>query len=118
MSLFRCVDIVDGRILIDNVDISTIHPDEIRTRLSIIPQDVVLFSGSIRDNLDPRGHYTEQELWNCLELAQLKDVISALPSGLETEIIDNGANLSAGQRQLYFFYYLLMNFIFIHSSDI
>lgn len=101
MSLFRCVEIVDGRILIDNVDISTIHPDEIRTRLSIIPQDVVLFSGSIRDNLDPRGHYTEQELWNCLEIAQLKDVISALPSGLETEIIDNGANLSAGQRQLY-----------------
>lgn len=101
MSLFRCVDVVDGRILIDNVDIATIHPDEIRTRLSIIPQDVVLFSGSIRDNLDPRGHYTEQELWNCLEIAQLKDVISALPSGLETEIIDNGLNFSAGHRQLY-----------------
>lgn len=100
MSLFRCVDIVDGRILIDNVDISTIHPDEIRTRLSIIPQDVVLFSGSIRENLDPRGHYTELELWNCLEIAQLKDVISAMPSGLETEIVDNGSNLSAGHRQL------------------
>lgn len=61
MSLFRCVEIVDGRILIDNVDISTIHPDEIRTRLSIIPQDVILFSGSIRNNLDPRGHYTEHQ---------------------------------------------------------
>ncbi|KAJ6649735.1 ATP-binding cassette sub-family C member Sur [Pseudolycoriella hygida] len=101
MSLFRCVDIVEGRILIDSVDISTIHPDEIRTRLSIIPQDVVLFSGSIRENLDPRGHYTEQELWNCLEIAQLKDVISAFPSGLETEIVDNGSNLSAGHRQLF-----------------
>ncbi|XP_037038028.1 ATP-binding cassette sub-family C member Sur isoform X2 [Bradysia coprophila] len=101
MSLFRCADICDGRILIDNVDIATIHPDEIRTRLSIIPQDVVLFSGSIRDNLDPRGHYTEQELWNCLEIAQLKDVITAMPSGLETEIVDNGSNLSAGHRQLF-----------------
>lgn len=102
MSLFRLVDIRDGgRILIDDVDISTIHTDEIRTRLSIIPQDVMLFSGTIRENLDPRGHYTELELWNCLEMAQLKEIITAQPLGLDTQIIENGSILSAGQRQLF-----------------
>lgn len=102
MSLFRLVDIRDGgRILIDDVDISTIHTDEIRSRLSIIPQDVMLFSGTIRENLDPRGHYTELELWNCLEMAQLKEIISAQPSGLDTQIVESGSNLSAGQRQLF-----------------
>lgn len=101
MSLFRFVDIVDGKIWIDDVDISTIHTDEIRTRLSIIPQDVILFSGTLRENLDPRNHYTELELWNCLELAQLKEVITAMPLGLDTQIIENGTNFSAGHRQLF-----------------
>lgn len=101
MSLFRFVDVTSGRILIDDVDISTIHTDEIRTRLSIIPQDVVLFSGTLRENLDPRSHYTELELWNCLEVAQLKEIVTAQPLGLDTLIVENGSNLSAGQRQLF-----------------
>lgn len=82
MSLFGVLNIPQGRILIDDVDISTIHLDELRSRLSIIPQDVVLFGGTIRNNLDPRGHYSDLDLWNCLETAQLKDLISALPKGL------------------------------------
>lgn len=73
---------VEGQILIDNVDISTVSPDEIRSRLSIIPQDVHLFNATIRENLDPRGYYTDLQLWNCLELAQLKDVVNKLPLGL------------------------------------
>lgn len=100
MSLFRFVDIVEGRILIDEIDVSTIHTDEIRARLSIIPQDVMLFSGTLRENLDPRGHYTELELWNCVETAQLKEVITTMPLGLDTQIIENGTNFSAGERQL------------------
>lgn len=82
MSLFGVLNIPQGRILIDDVDISTIHLDELRSRLSIIPQDVVLFGGTIRNNLDPRGHYSDLDLWNCLETAQIKDLISALPKGL------------------------------------
>lgn len=101
MSLFRFVNIIEGKILIDDVDISKIHTDEIRTRLSIIPQDVVLFTGTVRENLDPRNHYTELELWNCLEMAQLKELICTMPKGLDTQIIENGSNFSAGQRQLF-----------------
>lgn len=65
------------------MDIATIHPDEIRTRLSIIPQDVHLFSMTVRENLDPSGYYSDLELWNCLELAQLKEFVNTkMPQGL------------------------------------
>lgn len=102
LSLFRVVDIVEGRIIIDDVNIANIHTDEIRTRLSIIPQDVMLFNGTIRENLDPRGHYTDLDLWNSLEMSQLKETIVAQPLGLDTPISDSGNGvLSAGERQLF-----------------
>lgn len=102
MSLFRVVDIVEGRIIIDDVDISSIHTEEIRTRLSIIPQDVMLFNGTIRENLDPRGHYTDLDLLNSLEMAQLKQSILSLPFGLDTPILDNGNSVfSSGEKQLF-----------------
>lgn len=101
MSLFRVVDIATGQIFIDNVDIATIHTDEIRTRLSIIPQDVMLFNGTIRENLDPSNHYTDLDLWNSLEMAQLKQMIVAMPNGLDTMIGDNGGNFSGGEKQLF-----------------
>lgn len=102
MSLFRVVDICHGRIAIDDVDISSIHSDEIRTRLSIIPQDVMLFNGTIRENLDPRGHYTDLDLLNSLEMAQLKQTIVTLQNGLDTRIVDNGNNVfSCGEKQLF-----------------
>ncbi|XP_055301236.1 ATP-binding cassette sub-family C member Sur isoform X3 [Sitodiplosis mosellana] len=102
MALFRVVDIVSGRIFIDNVNIATIHTDEIRTRLSIIPQDVMLFNGSIRENLDPSNHYTDLDLWNSLEMAQLKQAIISMPAGLDTTIVDNGSNVfSGGEKQLF-----------------
>lgn len=101
LALFRAVDISCGRIIIDAVDISTIHTDEIRTRLSIIPQDVMLFSGTIRENLDPRGHYADLDLLNSLESARLKHAVVALPLGLDTPIVDNGNNIfSCGEKQL------------------
>lgn len=102
MALFRVVDIVSGRIFIDDVNIATIHTDEIRTRLSIIPQDVMLFNGTIRENLDPSDHYTDLDLWNSLEMAQLKQNIVAFPGGLDTMIADNGNNVfSGGEKQLF-----------------
>lgn len=102
LSLFRVVEIVSGRIVIDDVDISTIHTDEIRTRLSIIPQDVMLFNGTIRENLDPRNHYTDLDLLNSLEIARLKATVVAMPLGLDTSVTDNGNNIfSCGEKQLF-----------------
>lgn len=83
LSLFGVLQVSRGCIRIDDNDIAHIHPDEIRTRLSIIPQDVHLFNMTIRENLDPSGYYSDLELWNCLELAQLKDFVnSKMPQGL------------------------------------
>ncbi|XP_037957308.1 ATP-binding cassette sub-family C member Sur isoform X2 [Teleopsis dalmanni] len=101
-SLFGVLQTTSGRIRIDDVDITQIHPDEIRTRLSIIPQDVHLFNATIRENLDPPGYYSDLALWNCLELAQLKEFVNVqMPQGLDTEITDGGSTLSAGHRQLF-----------------
>ncbi|XP_073824005.1 sulfonylurea receptor [Musca autumnalis] len=102
LSLFGVLQVSRGCIRIDDNDISHIHPDEVRTRLSIIPQDVHLFNMTIRENLDPSGYYSDLELWNCLELAQLKGFVnSKMPQGLDTEIMDGGINLSVGHRQLF-----------------
>lgn len=82
LALFGVLELVDGRILIDDVDIANIHTDELRSRLSIIPQEVMLFGGSLRENLDPRGHFSDLELWNCLEMAQLKELVVGFAKGL------------------------------------
>lgn len=83
LSLFGVLQTTSGHIRIDDVDIEQIRPDELRTRLSIIPQDVHLFNATIRENLDPHGYYADLQLWNCLELAQLKEFVNVqLPLGL------------------------------------
>uniref|UniRef100_A0A182NBW0 Uncharacterized protein n=1 Tax=Anopheles dirus TaxID=7168 RepID=A0A182NBW0_9DIPT len=101
LALFGALEVSAGRILIDDVDIAGLHTDELRSRLSIIPQEVMLFGGSVRENLDPRGHFSDLELWNCLELAQLKNVVKTLPDGLGTAISDDKHYFSAGERQLF-----------------
>ncbi|XP_051858147.1 ATP-binding cassette sub-family C member Sur isoform X1 [Drosophila albomicans] len=101
LSLFGVLQTTSGHICIDDVDIEQIRVDELRTRLSIIPQDVHLFNATIRENLDPHGYYSDLQLWNCLELAQLKEFVNVqLLLGLDTEITDGGVSLSAGHRQL------------------
>ncbi|KAI6224767.1 Mrp-4 [Aphelenchoides besseyi] len=100
LALFRLIEPVDGRILIDGLDISQIGLHDLRSRLTIIPQDPVLLSGSLRFNLDPFNHHTDDQLWNSLDLAHLKDFALTLTDGLQQEISEGGANLSVGQRQL------------------
>lgn len=101
MSLFHMVDVFEGKILIDDVDTKLIPLQVLRSRLSVIPQDVIMFSGTIRENLDPQSVYTDMELWKSLELAQLKDAVSSLPGCLDAEVREGGVNLSAGERQLF-----------------
>lgn len=78
-SLFGAVEIAEGSILIDNIDISAVRLNELRSRLSIIPQeDGILFCSTVRENLDPHGRFSDLELWNCLETVQLKDLVKSL----------------------------------------
>ncbi|XP_038068240.1 ATP-binding cassette sub-family C member 8-like [Patiria miniata] len=101
LALFRIVDTFKGKVLIDNVDIASLPLDHLRLKLSIIPQDPILFSGSIRFNLDPHGKCSEDELWTALDIAQLKAVVSELDTGLDSKVAEGGDNFSMGQRQLF-----------------
>ncbi|KAJ7390668.1 Multidrug resistance-associated protein 1 [Desmophyllum pertusum] len=100
LALFRILERAGGRIVIDGVDIATIGLQDLRSRLTIIPQDPVLFSGTLRLNLDPFNKHTDNELWNVLEVAHLKNFVTGLEKGLQFAILDGGENLSVGQRQL------------------
>ncbi|XP_070204431.1 ATP-binding cassette sub-family C member 9-like [Littorina saxatilis] len=100
LALFRILTISGGEILIDDTDISRVPLHHLRSRLSIIPQDPMLFSGTLRFNLDPDNKWTDDRLWQGLESVQMKDTIQALPEKLETEVTEGGSNFSVGQRQL------------------
>ncbi|KAJ3016131.1 hypothetical protein HKX48_004186 [Thoreauomyces humboldtii] len=100
LSLFRIVEPQVGRILIDGIDISTLSLQTLRTGLTIIPQEPVLFGGSFRYNLDMKSMHTDAEIWTALALTGMKAHISNLPDKLESIVADSGSDLSAGQRQL------------------
>jgi len=100
MALFRIVEAAGGKILIDGEDISRLGLHSLRSKLTIIPQDPVLFSGSLRLNLDPTGSKTDTEIWKALELANLQTFTQGLVAGLNHEVTEGGENLSVGQRQL------------------
>ncbi|KAJ8251178.1 hypothetical protein GJAV_G00218150 [Gymnothorax javanicus] len=100
LGLFRIIEASEGQISIDGIDIAELGLHELRSHITIIPQDPVLFSGSLRMNLDPFDSYSDQEVWNTLELAHLKSFVSGLPDKLNHECAEGGENLSLGQRQL------------------
>uniref|UniRef100_A0A4W5RE99 ABC-type glutathione-S-conjugate transporter n=1 Tax=Hucho hucho TaxID=62062 RepID=A0A4W5RE99_9TELE len=100
LCLFRLLEAAGGEITIDGVKISEIGLHDLRSKLTIIPQEPVLFSGSLRMNLDPFDKYNDVEVWKALELSHLNKFVSNQPAKLELECSEGGENLSVGQRQL------------------
>ncbi|XP_036402430.1 canalicular multispecific organic anion transporter 1-like [Megalops cyprinoides] len=98
--LFCIIEAAEGRILIDGVDIATLGLHDLRSRLTIIPQDPVLFSGTLRMNLDPFEKFSDEDIWRVLELSHLKEYVGGVQDGLHHEVTEGGENLSVGQRQL------------------
>ena len=104
LCLMRIIELERGSIEIDGVDISKIGIskiglEDLRSKIAIIPQEPLLFSGTIRDNLDPFAQYTDEEIWSALQRASLRDLIAQDPAGLEKVVEEHGTNYSVGQQR-------------------
>jgi ATP-binding cassette subfamily C (CFTR/MRP) protein 1 len=101
IALFRISEIEkDGSIVVDGINTGNIGTAALRLNLSIIPQDPVMFSNTVRYNLDPFATATDEELWDVLKKVQMGEAIAGLPKGLDDEVAEGGENFSQGQRQL------------------
>lgn len=98
--LFRLTRHIQGDVIIDGVSTKSVPLEKLREKISVIPQDPVLFSGSMRYNLDPFGQYSDADVWSALESVQLKSVVEKMAGGLDGKVTESGGNLSVGQRQL------------------
>ncbi|XP_067661101.1 multidrug resistance-associated protein 1-like [Haliotis asinina] len=100
LALFRILEAAGGSIVIDGINIADIGLYDVRSRLTILPQDPVLFSGTMRMNLDPFNEFSDTEIWRALDRANLKWFVVDVPGQLMYECGEGGENLSVGQRQL------------------
>ncbi|XP_040856624.1 ATP-binding cassette sub-family C member 3 isoform X2 [Ochotona curzoniae] len=100
LCLFRILEAAEGEIRIDGLNVASIGLHDLRSQLTIIPQDPILFSGTLRLNLDPFNNYSEEDIWQALELSHLHTFVSSQPAGLDFQCSEGGENLSVGQRQL------------------
>ncbi|GMP42463.1 hypothetical protein CsSME_00012207 [Camellia sinensis var. sinensis] len=99
-AIFRIVEPSMGSIIIDDVNISKIGLHDLRSKLSIIPQEPTMFEGTVRGNLDPLYQYSDNEIWEVLNKCQLGGLVCEKEEKLEATVVENGENWSVGQRQL------------------
>lgn len=99
-AIFRLVEPQHGTVLIDGIDIRALSLKQLRSRITIVPQEPVLFSGTLRFNLDPTGVFADADLWAALEGVNCRSFVAELTAKLETPVVDFGENFSLGQRQL------------------
>ncbi|KAG2422455.1 hypothetical protein HXX76_016025 [Chlamydomonas incerta] len=99
MALFRMFELAYGRIVIDGINMAHIKLQKVRAGIAIIPQEPVMFKGTVRSNLDPFGDQPDAELWRALELVHLKEAVTEL-GGLDSGVSEGGSNFSLGQKQL------------------
>ncbi|XP_042479186.1 ABC transporter C family member 3-like [Macadamia integrifolia] len=99
-ALFRLLEPTTGQIWIDGINIAQIGLHDLRSRLSIIPQDPIMFEGTLRSNLDPTEEYTDEQIWEALDKCQLGDEVRKKQGMLDSTVTENGENWSMGQRQL------------------
>ncbi|MFS8481065.1 MAG: ABC transporter ATP-binding protein [Acidimicrobiia bacterium] len=96
----RLMDVTEGAVLVDGVDVRDLAPDLLWERIGLVPQKPYLFSGTVASNLRyGKPDATDDELWEALRVAQAADFVAAMPGGLEATIAQGGANVSGGQRQ-------------------
>ena len=100
LAMLRLVEARSGRILIDGLEIAKLGVKQLRSRMGIIPQDPVLFVGTVRYNLDPFGEHDDDELWAVLEKVQMTKMIQGFEEKLLEQVQEGGGNFSVGQRQL------------------
>lgn len=96
----RFYDVNAGSVAFDDVDVRSWKLDPLRSQISQVPQTAVLFTGTIRENLQwGKEDATDEECWEALRIAQAEEFVRQLPKGLETKVMENGKNFSGGQKQ-------------------
>jgi ABC-type multidrug transport system fused ATPase/permease subunit len=100
LAMTRIMPLAQGMIFIDGVDITSVPLKELRRAIAIIPQDPVLFSGTLRENLDPFSLYPDEDIGIALKRAHLTQLCASARAAAEFKIEENGRNLSVGERQL------------------
>ncbi|XP_046996198.1 ATP-binding cassette sub-family C member 5-like isoform X2 [Schistocerca americana] len=99
-AIYRMAELSSGKITVDGVNIADVKLQHLRSRLSVIPQDPVLFSGTIRSNLDVNCQYTDAEIWLALERTKLRDKVLSMKGQLDAKVTQEGDSLSTGEKQL------------------
>ncbi|TPX74086.1 hypothetical protein CcCBS67573_g04636 [Chytriomyces confervae] len=99
-ALFRTMELTHGSIQIDERNIAHMGLQALRSSLEMIPQEPILFNGTLRSNLDMRSQYTDEQMWNALDLVGMKSMVANSKDQLDMRVTEGGENISMGQRQL------------------